>query len=182
MRGGCSLRCGSVSDSGRRRWRPFTVALQSCGSKLSRTRWKLTKTTRKHRTRWRVEPAMAKDHGQKNQPRQRTHSSLRAIISRSRSTLSSTVSPNPHCSIRGFGMRIPLEFPMRTNSILISCDYSLSGQTGPTDASRTRPRPRTNCARMLPRRTSRSASRPSLRCSPSARSASQKPHAPSSGC
>ncbi len=35
------------------------------------------------------------------------------------STRSSTVSPRLHCSMSGFGMRTPLEFPMRTSSVFM---------------------------------------------------------------
>jgi hypothetical protein len=36
------------------------------------------------------------------------------------STRKSTASPKPSCSISGFGMRIPREFPIRTKSVFIS--------------------------------------------------------------
>jgi hypothetical protein len=41
------------------------------------------------------------------------------MIRHSFSSRRSTASPRPHCSMRGFGMRIPREFPMRTSSIFI---------------------------------------------------------------
>lgn len=43
-----------------------------------------------------------------------------AMINLFCSMCSSIVSLNPHCSMRGFGMRIPRELPIRTSSILIS--------------------------------------------------------------
>src|ERR1700674_5063806 len=41
------------------------------------------------------------------------------MIRQSSATLISTVSPKPHCSMKGLGMRTPRELPMRTNSVFM---------------------------------------------------------------